>query len=247
MLVADALGKVADRRIGRRAAAGRHAAMPDRRPVRLGPGRRLGLAVGPGHRLRGLLDRRLGTRAFGRRVPTASRRAFRPWMRQPSLIAMPRVARGVLLATMVLPVLAITVLAALLQIGGAAPGGPRCQDVLRRPSGRRGRILCRWHSVIGALVGYALRERSSGYAFSAGPGAGDGRRAGLCAAHHVGRAALRRDILRHADPTLCHHGRRLGHRVADRSQTVRRLARSSGNSAFHPGARQTVRAVDGAS
>ena len=37
-----------------------------------------------------------------------------------------------------------------------------------RPSGRRGRISCRWSLVIGALVGHALRERSSGYAFSAG-------------------------------------------------------------------------------
>ena len=109
---------------------------------------RWALAIG----FRRLLDRRLGTGAagcsgcrlarvrqawFGHRVPARRRADVLP--------CAPRVARGVLLATMVLPVLAITVMAAALQIGGTVPGRPACQDVLRRRSGRRGRISCRWH------------------------------------------------------------------------------------------------------
>ena len=206
------------------AAGGRHAAMPDRRPVRHGPGRRLGVAVDSGHRLRRLLDRRLGTGVSGRRVPALRAGPFAPGRGD---VAHRRAAgrASVLLATMVLPVLAITVVAAMLQIGGAAPGGTRCQDILRDP--RADAVVSRAAGagdrgpgrpcVARALVGLRLFR---------GPGAGDGRRTGLCPAHHLGQAALRRDIRRHADPTLCHHGRRLGHRVAHRTETARRMARS---------------------
>ncbi len=162
----DALGKMADRRTGCSAAGGRHAALPDRRPIHRGPGRRLGVAVEPGHRLRPVLDRRLGTGASGRRLPTASRRAFAPGAGT-SLIAAPRVARIVLLTTMVLPVLAITFMAAMLQIGGAPPGGPVAKTFFAT-LGPTLSNLVPLALVIGALVGYALRERSSGYAFSAG-------------------------------------------------------------------------------
>ena len=80
---------------------------------------------------------------------------------------MPRVVRGVLLATMVFPVLAITVQAALLQIGGTPPAGPLANTFFAK-LGPTQSYLVPLALLIGALVGYALRERSSGYAFSAG-------------------------------------------------------------------------------
>jgi hypothetical protein len=79
----------------------------------------------------------------------------------------PQVARGVLLATMVLPVLAITILAALLQIGGTAPAGPLAKTFFAT-LGPTLSYLVPLLLLIGALVGHALRERSSAYAFSAG-------------------------------------------------------------------------------
>ena len=140
----DALGKVADRRTGCSAAGGRHAALPDRRPIRRGPGRRLGVAVDPGHRLRSLLDRRLGTGASGRRLPTASRRAIRPVAHGTSLDRRTagrtkRFARDHGLA----------------RAGDYCRGrhaadrrsgawGTRCQDILRDPRADAGRISCRW-------------------------------------------------------------------------------------------------------
>lgn len=98
--------------------------------------------------------RRVQSRAFAS-APETSRRNG------------PRVARAVLLATMVLPVLAITVLAAQLQIGGTAPGGPLAKTFFQT-IGPTWSYLVPLVLVIGALVGYALRERSSGYAFFAG-------------------------------------------------------------------------------
>ncbi len=68
---------------------------------------------------------------------------------------------------MALPVLALTGVAAILQIGGAAPGGPLAKTFFET-LGPTWSYLVPLALVIGALVGYALRERSSGYAFSAG-------------------------------------------------------------------------------
>jgi hypothetical protein len=82
-------------------------------------------------------------------------------------ISAPRVARGVLLATMLLPVLAITVLAAALQIGGTAPAGPLANTFFQK-MGPIWSYLVPLALLIAGLVGYALRERSTGYAFSAG-------------------------------------------------------------------------------
>jgi hypothetical protein len=85
----------------------------------------------------------------------------------PPRMAAARVARSVLLATMVLPVLAITVVAAMLQIGGTPPGGPLAKTFFET-LGPAPSYLVPLVLLIGALVGHALRERSSGYAFSAG-------------------------------------------------------------------------------
>ena len=82
--------------------------------------------------------------------------------------AAPRVARGVLLATMVLPVLAITVVAAMLNIDGTPTGGGPLAKTFFAAIGPTCSYLVPLALVIAALVGYALRERSSGYAFSAG-------------------------------------------------------------------------------
>ncbi len=84
-----------------------------------------------------------------------------------SPISGPRVARSVLLATTVLPVLAITVVAAMLQISGAPFGGPVAKTFFQT-LGPTWSYLVPLVLLIGTLVGYALRERSSGYAFSAG-------------------------------------------------------------------------------
>jgi hypothetical protein len=85
----------------------------------------------------------------------------------PSLAAGPRVTRSVLLATMALPVLALTVMAALLQIDAAAPAGPLAKTFFAT-LGPTWSYLVPLLLVMGAFVGHALRERSSGYAFSAG-------------------------------------------------------------------------------
>ena len=86
---------------------------------------------------------------------------------EPPQISSPHVARGVLLATMLLPVLAITVLAAALQIGGTAPAGPLANAFFQK-MGPIWSYLVPLALLIAGLVGYALRERSTGYAFSAG-------------------------------------------------------------------------------
>ena len=100
----------------------------------------------------------------GRRITSAIKREI---ILRPILSNAPRVARGILLATMVLPVLAITVMAAMLQIGGVVPGGPVTNTFFATLGPTRS-YLVPLALVIAALVGHALRERSSGYAFFAG-------------------------------------------------------------------------------
>ena len=79
----------------------------------------------------------------------------------------PAIARVVLLATTALPVVGLTVLAAMVRLGGTLPAD-RVPEPSSPTSGRSGPASCRccWSSL--GLVGFALRERSAGYAFSAG-------------------------------------------------------------------------------
>jgi len=79
----------------------------------------------------------------------------------------PRLARGLLVATTVVPVLAITVLAAGLQLGGTSPGGPAAQSFFERLGPSLSYLVPLLLVLIG-LVGYAFREASAGYAFSGG-------------------------------------------------------------------------------
>jgi hypothetical protein len=77
------------------------------------------------------------------------------------------IARAVALITMAAPVLLLTVAAAVLQIGGTSPVGPIAPSFFAN-LGPTWSYLVPLVLVIATLVGYALRERSSGYAFSAG-------------------------------------------------------------------------------
>ena len=77
------------------------------------------------------------------------------------------IARAVSLITMAAPVLLITVAAALLQLGGTSPRGPAAPSFFAN-LGPTWSYLVPLVLVMAALVGHALRERSSGYAFSAG-------------------------------------------------------------------------------
>jgi hypothetical protein len=79
----------------------------------------------------------------------------------------PRIARGVLLAVTALPALGLTLLAAALQLGGARPAGPAAATFFR-DLGPTWSYLVPLALVMAGMVGFALRERSSGYAFSAG-------------------------------------------------------------------------------
>jgi len=78
-----------------------------------------------------------------------------------------RAARVTLLATTAAPVLLLTVFAALLQLGGAAPGGPAAESFFDRLGPNVSYVVPLLLVMLG-LVGYAVRERSAGYAFSAG-------------------------------------------------------------------------------
>ena len=84
-----------------------------------------------------------------------------------SLITAPRVARSVLLATMLLPMLVLTVVGIMLQINDVTHGGPLANSFFETLGPMRS-YLVPFLLVIVALVGHALREHSSGYAFSAG-------------------------------------------------------------------------------
>jgi hypothetical protein len=78
-----------------------------------------------------------------------------------------KIARAVTLITTAAPVLLITVSAAMLQLGGTAPCGPAASSFFAN-IGPTWSYLVPLALVIVALVGHALRERLSGYAFSAG-------------------------------------------------------------------------------
>ena len=79
----------------------------------------------------------------------------------------PAVAQAVLLAATALPVVGLTILAALNRRGGVTAGGP-IADTFFDQLDPNVSYLVPLVLVIGALVGFALREASSGYAFSAG-------------------------------------------------------------------------------
>jgi len=79
----------------------------------------------------------------------------------------PGIARATLVATTVAPVLLLTVLAALVQLAGVTPGGPVAGCFFSR-IGPNVSYAVPLLLVTAALVGHAVRERSAGYAFSAG-------------------------------------------------------------------------------
>jgi hypothetical protein len=78
-----------------------------------------------------------------------------------------RIARGVLVATSAVPVVLLTVLAALLRLGGTVPVPPPAGSFFAL-IGPNLSYLVPLALVTAGLVGLALRERSAGYAFSAG-------------------------------------------------------------------------------
>ncbi|NUQ64794.1 MAG: hypothetical protein HUU20_20215 [Pirellulales bacterium] len=79
----------------------------------------------------------------------------------------PSMARTTLLSTTVLPVLALTLAAAGLRLLGARAGGPLAETFFDR-IGPEISYLVPLVLLIGGMVGFALRESSAGYAFSAG-------------------------------------------------------------------------------
>ncbi len=79
----------------------------------------------------------------------------------------PSVARTTLLAATAFPVLLLTLAAAFLQLGGVSPGGP-VRGSFFETIGPELSYLVPLVVVLGCLVGFALREVSAGYAFSAG-------------------------------------------------------------------------------
>ena len=79
----------------------------------------------------------------------------------------PEIARTTLLMLTAGPVVVVTSLAAALQFASIAPGGPAAGSFFDR-LGPNLSYLVPLALVIAGLVGYALRESSAGYAFSAG-------------------------------------------------------------------------------
>ncbi|MHC4177289.1 MAG: hypothetical protein ACYSWU_07275, partial [Planctomycetota bacterium] len=79
----------------------------------------------------------------------------------------PSAARATLLATTAAPVLVLTILAALVQLVGETPGGPAANSFFDRIGDNLSYLVPLMLVMLG-LVGYAVRERSAGYAFSAG-------------------------------------------------------------------------------
>jgi len=78
-----------------------------------------------------------------------------------------RLARGLLVAGTALPVVAVTLLAAALQLGGTLPGGPAVGSFFDW-LGPQWSYLVPLVLVVVGLVGHALRETSAPYAFAAG-------------------------------------------------------------------------------
>ena len=77
------------------------------------------------------------------------------------------IAHGVSLATTALPIVALTIVAAFCQFAGAKPGVPTVNTFFQR-LGPSISHLVPLAIVILCMVGHAVRESSSGYAFSAG-------------------------------------------------------------------------------
>ena len=136
----------------------------------------------------------------------------------------PAIARTVLLATTALPVVGLTVLAAMLRLVGVPPGGPLA-PASSPSSARSGPDLVPLLLTIVGLVGFAVRERSAGYAFSAGLVLELAVTLGYALA--ISTAGRPFDVVlpRHAPATGDHHGRGLGHRLAARAALARRVAR----------------------
>jgi len=100
------------------------------------------------------------------------RRRVARWRRMAGASAKPgrraaQTARVTLLATAALPVIALTLLAAFLKLTGTLPAGPDAKSIFAA-IGPTWSYLVPLGLVTIALVGHALRERSAGYAFSAG-------------------------------------------------------------------------------
>ncbi|MEE8450865.1 MAG: hypothetical protein V3R99_03090 [Thermoguttaceae bacterium] len=79
----------------------------------------------------------------------------------------PRIARAVVLLTTAVPVLVLTVMAAMLQLSGTSSVGPLADTFFDRIGSNVSYIVPLVLVLIG-LVGHAVRERSAAYAFSAG-------------------------------------------------------------------------------
>jgi len=79
----------------------------------------------------------------------------------------PQIARATTLATMVGPVLALTILAALLQLTGISLNGPAAESLFESLGPSISYLVPLLLVTLG-LVGHAVRERSAAYAFAAG-------------------------------------------------------------------------------
>ena len=153
-------GSAGQRRTRKLAAAGRHRAVPGGRPLCRRPGRGVGAAMG----LAGCFLV-VSAAIWGRHG--CQRSAARPACASISIATGTWIAHGVSLATTALPILALTIVAAFCQFAGAKPGGPAANTFFQR-LGPSISYLVPLAIVILCMVGHALRESSSGYAFSAG-------------------------------------------------------------------------------
>ena len=78
-----------------------------------------------------------------------------------------QIARGLIVATTVLPVVGLTIFAAAAQISGVRPAGPRADTFFAQLGPTWSYVIPLALLMIG-LIGYAIRERSAAHAFSAG-------------------------------------------------------------------------------
>ena len=118
-----------------------------------------------------------------------------------------------MLLAMALPVVGLTVLAAVLRLSGTLPAVPVTGSFVAR-LGPLWSGLVPLALVILGLVGFALRERSAGYAFSAGLVLELAVTLGYTLARVDGEDALRRGLLCHAPAIGDHHRRGVGRRLA---------------------------------